>query len=171
MSPSNARYFSCNCVIDPHVKRQLKINDIAEIRANKIHNAQVIGAWGHEKLLFLEWDTRNLLAKARQMRLGEGDANAIHTYFMKMLSQNDGFFSLIDLDEKGRLKNVLWADLRSRAACCEFGNVITFDTTYLTNKYDMPFAPFVGVNHHGQSILLGSRLISNEDTWLFHMAI
>jgi hypothetical protein len=29
-------------------------------------------------------------------------------------------------------------------------------TTYLTNRYDMPFAPFVGVNHHGQSILLGA---------------
>ncbi|KAL2498627.1 Serine/threonine-protein kinase OXI1 [Abeliophyllum distichum] len=35
----------------------------------------------------------------------------------------------------------------------------------------MPFAPFVGVNHHGQSTLLGCGLISNEDTqtftWLF----
>jgi hypothetical protein len=55
-----------------------------------------------------------------------------------------------------------------------FGEVITFDTTYLmTNKYDMPVAPFVGVNHHGQSILLGCALLSNEDTktftWLFKM--
>ena len=31
----------------------------------------------------------------------------------------------------------------------------------------MPFAPFVGVNHHGQSILLGCRLISKEDTETF----
>ena len=35
----------------------------------------------------------------------------------------------------------------------------------------MPFAPFVGVNHHRQSILLGCGLISGEDTnifrWLF----
>ncbi|KAK1557300.1 hypothetical protein Q3G72_022043 [Acer saccharum] len=38
-------------------------------------------------------------------------------------------------------------------------------------RYGMPFAPFVGVNHHGQSILLGAGLISNEDAetfvWLF----
>jgi hypothetical protein len=27
----------------------------------------------------------------------------------------------------------------------------------------MPFAPFVGVNHHGQSMLLGCALLSNED--------
>ena len=49
----------------------------------------------------------------------------------------------------------------------EFGDVITFDTTYLTNKYDMPFALFVGVNHYGQSILFGCRLLSNEDTETF----
>ncbi|XP_038680907.1 protein FAR-RED IMPAIRED RESPONSE 1-like [Tripterygium wilfordii] len=134
MSPSKSRYFSCNRLINPHIKRQLEIDDIAGIRANKSHNAQVIGAGGHEKLLFLEQDTRNLLAKTRRLRLGEGDANAIQSYFSKMQSQNDGFFSLIDWDEKGRLKNVFWTDARSRAACRDFGDVITFDTTYLTNK-------------------------------------
>ncbi|KAI5339859.1 hypothetical protein L3X38_019132 [Prunus dulcis] len=74
-------------------------------------------------------------------------------------------------NQDGRLRNVFWADARSRAAYKEFGDVVMFDTTYLTNKYDMPFAPFVGVNHHGQSILLGCGLISSEDTdafiWLF----
>ena len=70
------------------------------------------------------------------------------------------------------ISNVFWADARSRAACAEFGDVVSFDTTYLTNKYDMPFAPFFGVNHHGQSILLGCGLLSAEDTetfvWLFN---
>ena len=36
----------------------------------------------------------------------------------------------------------------------------------------MLFAPFVRVDHHGQSTLVGCGLISNEDTetfiWLFH---
>ncbi|XP_041016256.1 protein FAR1-RELATED SEQUENCE 5-like [Juglans microcarpa x Juglans regia] len=62
-------------------------------------------------------------------------------------------------------------DARSRAAYESFGDVITFDTTYLTNMYKMPFAQFVGVNRHGQSILFGYGLISNEDAntfeWLF----
>ncbi|XP_042467357.1 protein FAR-RED IMPAIRED RESPONSE 1-like [Zingiber officinale] len=61
---------------------------------------------------------------------------------------------------------------RCRAAYDYFCDVVTFDTTYLTNSYDMPFAPFVGVNHHGQSILLGCGLISSENsatlTWLFN---
>ena len=40
------------------------------------------------------------------------------------------------------------------------GMFYVFYTTYLTNKYDMTFAPFVGVNHHDQSILLGCGLLS-----------
>ena len=56
-----------------------------------------------------------------------------------------------------------------------FGDVISFDTTYKTNKYSMPFAPFVGVNHHGQTILFGCALLEDEteksfirlfETWL-----
>ena len=73
------------------------------------------------------------------------------------------FFFSIDLDEYDRLKNVLWVDSRSRITYKYFEDVITFDTIYLTNKYDMSFAYFVGVNHHDQSILLGCRLISHED--------
>ncbi|XP_058004036.1 protein FAR1-RELATED SEQUENCE 5-like [Hevea brasiliensis] len=53
----------------------------------------------------------------------------------------------------------------------EFNDVVSFDTTYLVNRYKLPFATIVGVNHHGQSILLGCALISHEDVntfkWLF----
>ncbi|XP_004289345.1 PREDICTED: protein FAR1-RELATED SEQUENCE 5-like [Fragaria vesca subsp. vesca] len=52
-----------------------------------------------------------------------------------------------------------------------FGDVVTFDTTYRTNKYDMPFAPFTGVNHHWQSIQFGCALLQDETEtnflWLF----
>ena len=89
----------------------------------------------------------------------------------KCSKTTDPFFYVMDLDIEHRVRNIFWADARSRAAFAEFGDVVTFDTTYLVNKYDMPFAPFVGVNHHGQSVLLGCGLISREDTdtfvWLF----
>ncbi|XP_028085338.1 protein FAR-RED IMPAIRED RESPONSE 1-like [Camellia sinensis] len=88
-----------------------------------------------------------------------------------MQQQNSNFYSAIDLDEDGCMQNLFWADARSRAAYKTFGDVVSFDTTYLTNKYDMPFAPFVVVNHHGHSILFGCGLLSNENTntfvWLF----
>ncbi|KAF5470849.1 hypothetical protein F2P56_011337 [Juglans regia] len=153
------------------VKRVLDTNDLAGIRTNKSYRSLVVGAGGFENLLFLEKDCRNYIDKARHLRLGAGGAGALRDYFLRMQYKNPGFFYMMDIDDEGRLKNVFWADPHSRAAYQDFGDVVTFDTTYLTNRYGMPFAPFVGVNHHGQSILLGAGLISSEDTetfvWLF----
>ena len=153
------------------MKKRIEYNQKAGVRTNKSFNAFVVEAGGFEKLPFLKKDCRNHADKVKRLQLVEGEANAMQNYFLKMQADNSDFFYIIDLDKEGRLKNVFWADARSRMAFKEFGDVVTFDTTYLVNKYDMPFAPFVGVNHHGQSTLLGCGLISNEDTdtfiWLF----
>ncbi|KAF5477038.1 hypothetical protein F2P56_003717 [Juglans regia] len=155
LSPKKARFFRCNRQIDESVKRQLDINDKAGISMAKSFNSLVVKAGGFDKLPFVEKDARNYIDKARHLRLGKGGADALRQYFERMQYKNDGFYSMMDLDDNGRLKNVFWADARSREA---YG-------------YGMPFAPFVGVNHHGQSILFGAALISNEDTdtfvWLF----
>ncbi|XP_040988971.1 protein FAR1-RELATED SEQUENCE 5-like [Juglans microcarpa x Juglans regia] len=161
----------CNRAIDDSVKRQLDINDKAGIGMAKSFNALVVEAGGFEKLPFIEKDARNYIDKARHLILGKEGADALRGYFERMQYKNDRFYSSMDLDDEGRLKNVFWADACSRATYDYFGDVVTFDTTYLTKRYGMPFAPFVGVNHHGQSILLGAGLISSENTetfvWLF----
>ncbi|KAI8539742.1 hypothetical protein RHMOL_Rhmol09G0206400 [Rhododendron molle] len=158
-------------VLEEHVKRRLELNDKAGIKPGKTYNALQIEAGGHDKVPYSKKTCRNHLDKQRRLRLVEGDAEAMHRYFIKMQADNSDFFFSMDLNDESRLRNVFWADARSRAACKEFGDVVTFDTTYLLNKHHMPFAPFVGVNHHGQSILLGCGLISREDTksfsWLF----
>ena len=69
------------------------------------------------------------------------------------------------------ITNILWAYDRSISDYNLFGDVVCFDTTYKTNKYDRPFAPFVGVNHHKQTIVFGAALLYDETTesfeWLF----
>ncbi|XP_062171073.1 protein FAR1-RELATED SEQUENCE 5-like [Alnus glutinosa] len=171
LSPGKARFFRSNKKISDVAKRRLELNDRAGIRFCKNFNSLVVESGGFENLSFGERDCRNYINKARELNLGKGGAQALCDYFRRMQKQNSGFYYVIDVDDDCRLRNVFWADARSRAAYDFFGDVITFDTTYLTNKYDMPFAPFVGVNHHGQSILLGAGLISREDTdtfvWLF----
>ncbi|KAG2670589.1 hypothetical protein I3760_14G092800 [Carya illinoinensis] len=153
LSPKKSRFFRCNREVSDAVKRS--------------YGSLVVGAGGFENLPFLEKDCRNYIDKARHLRLGAGGAGALQQYFLRMQYKNFGFFYMMDIDDDGRLKNAFWADPRSRAAYQYFGDVVTFDTTYLTNRYGMPFAPFVGVNHHGQSILLGAGLISSEDTETF----
>lgn len=69
----------------------------------------------------------------------------------------------MDLDEDCHLRNIFWADAKSKVTSKEFGDVITFDLTYLTNKYYMSFYGFIEVNHHCQSTLFGFGFISRED--------
>ncbi|RYR62542.1 hypothetical protein Ahy_A04g020210 [Arachis hypogaea] len=63
------------------------------------------------------------------------------------------------------------ANARSRVACEYFGDIVSFNTTYNTNRFNLVFCSFVGVNHHAQSTFLGCALIKNEDIqsfkWLF----
>ncbi|KAG7994548.1 hypothetical protein I3843_01G062800 [Carya illinoinensis] len=173
VSPQKSRFFRSHKHLDEYSQRMLDLNDRAGIRMNKNFNALVVdaGGGGFENLDFQEKDYRNFIDKARKLRLGKGGGEALTEYFKRMRLQNDGFTYMTDVDEELRLRNVFWVDARSRAAYEYFGDVITFDTTYLTNRYGIPFAPFVGVNHHGQSILLGAGLLSSEDTstfvWLF----
>ncbi|XP_021758346.1 protein FAR-RED IMPAIRED RESPONSE 1-like [Chenopodium quinoa] len=116
-------------------------------------------------------DMQHEVYKARRLKMVGGDSAAMMSYFEYMMADNQNFFHVNHLDENGRLKDVLWVDARSRAAYEYFGDVVCFDATYLTNDYELPFANFVGVNHHGQSILLGCALVSHEDSdtfrWIF----
>ncbi|KAF5481759.1 hypothetical protein F2P56_002387 [Juglans regia] len=149
LSPQKSCFFRCNRKVSENVKRVLDTNDLTGIRMNKSFGSLVVGAGGFENLPFLEKDCHNYIDKARHLRLGAGGAGALRDYFCRTQYKNPKFFTLMDLDDDGRLKNVFWANPRSRAAYQDFGNVVTFDTTYLTNRYRMPFAPFVGINHHG----------------------
>ncbi|XP_010250207.1 PREDICTED: protein FAR1-RELATED SEQUENCE 6 [Nelumbo nucifera] len=114
---------------------------------------------------------KNYADQCNRLKLKEGDAQAIYNYFSHMQLTNPSFFYLIDVSDEGCLRNVFWADARSRAAYVYFGDVVAFDTMYLTKKYDIPFVSFLGVNHHGQTVLLGCGLLANDEVesfiWLF----
>jgi hypothetical protein len=53
-----------------------------------------------------------------------------------------------------------------------FRDVLSFDTTYNTNKYKLIFATFCGVNHHKKIIIFANALLMNESkqffAWLFN---
>lgn len=106
----------------------------------------------------------------RKRTLGR-DAQNLLSYFKKMQAENPGFYYAIQLDEENRMTNVFWADARSRNAYNFFGDTVIFDTMYRPNQYQVPFAPFTGVNHHGQMVLFGCALLLDESessfTWLF----
>ncbi|KAF5449781.1 hypothetical protein F2P56_030193 [Juglans regia] len=163
LGPQKSRLFPCNREVSESIKKVLDTNDQVGIRMNQSFTALVQEAGGFENLSFND--------NARHLRLEKCGIGGLREYFARMQYKNDGFFSLMDIYDDGRLRNVCLAYSQSRAAYKYFGDAVTFNTTYLTNRYGMSFAPFVGVNHYGQSILLGARLISSQDTemftWLF----
>ncbi|XP_021763792.1 protein FAR-RED IMPAIRED RESPONSE 1-like [Chenopodium quinoa] len=152
-------------------KGKKKLMDFYEqgVPISQIHGCMVIERNGNMALTVK--DLQHEVYKARRLKMVGGDSVAVMEYFEKIQSGNQIFFHAQCLDEEGRLKNVLWVDARSRVAYEDFGDAVCFDATYLTNEYELPFANFVGVNHHGQSLSLGCALVSHEDcdtfAWIF----
>ncbi|KAH6783387.1 hypothetical protein C2S52_008346 [Perilla frutescens var. hirtella] len=76
-----------------------------------------------------------------------------------------------EVDQQDQLKSLFWADPISRRNYCAFGDVVSFDATYGTNKYNMIFAPFTGKDNHGKCVTLGAALMTGESiesyAWVF----
>ncbi|KAF5447954.1 hypothetical protein F2P56_033464 [Juglans regia] len=107
-------------------------------------------------------DVENYLGSQRRKIFEEGDAQRLYSYFLDRQNKEPGFVFSMQVDNDGCMGSCFWADARSRAAYQYFGDVVTFDATYLTNIYKMPFVPFSGVNHHHQTIMFGCALLVNE---------
>jgi len=167
MSPTKSRLFRGNKRISLHAKRVVDINNDAGVQINNTFRSFVSAANGYDNTKFVEQDLRNYVAKSRRALGKEEDGKALLNHFYHMRELNPQFYFDIDLDDDNRIRHVFMADAGSRATWDSFGNVLCLGTTYLTNKYDMPFAPFLVVNHHGKSILLGCGLLSSEDTDAF----
>ncbi|CAH2036493.1 unnamed protein product [Thlaspi arvense] len=102
------------------------------------------------------------------LSLRRGDSAAIYHYFCRMQLTNPNFFYLMDVNDEGQLRNVFWADAFSRVSCSYFGDVVFIDNTYISGKFEIPLVTFVGVNHHGQTTMLGCGLLAGETIESYH---
>ncbi|CAN4112643.1 unnamed protein product [Withania somnifera] len=136
----------------------------------RIMSALIKEYGGISKVGFTEVDCRNYMRNNRQRSL-EGDIQILLDYLKQMNIQNHGFFYAVQGDDDQCTGNVFWADSKARTNYNYFGDTVTFDTTYRSNRYRLPFAPFTGVNHHGQPVLFGCAFLINESEasfiWLF----
>lgn len=120
--------------------------------------------------MFLK-DVENYIEKEMSCRLGNGDVVALNNMLVKIQQTSSNFFSAIDTDENGKIRNIFWVDGRSRATYKDFHDGMSFESMYLLNKYNMPFPAFVGANHHMQSILISYAFVSDQEVknceWVF----
>jgi len=99
------------------------------------------------------------------------DMNKVIHYFMKRAAEDSTFFYKLHVDEENKVKSIYWREGISLKWYAEYGDFLSFDTTYMTNRYNLPVAPIVGISGHGHTIIFGCAFISDETTetfkWLF----
>lgn len=173
-TPSKKRHLRSHKYISIEDREDIRLLSKQNVGSTQMREYLADKAGGRTNLHYSKKDINNQLASTKRKLVGV-DVNAMLDYFQRRQQVDQDFFFAIEPDEDNAAQNIFWIDGRSRRAYKEFGDVVTFDTTYQTNKYSMPMAPFLGVNHHRQTIFFGCALIRNEkkttfvwllETWL-----
>ncbi|XP_074305488.1 protein FAR1-RELATED SEQUENCE 8-like [Silene latifolia] len=171
VDPANSRHMVRYRLWDEYFKRRAMMNDEAGISITKNFYTLVREVCGHANLPIKERDLRNMINQEQRRNRIKGDANALEERFIKLREIDLDLYYSLQKDEEGKLLNVFWADGRCRGMAKVFADAVSYDSTFLCNRYKMPFTPFIGVNHHGITVVLASALISHEDvisfTWVF----
>lgn len=171
VSPEFKRFYKSHKKMIVAAEQAQQYEPVTEVHTIRLYRSSIVDRACNGISKFEERDGRQLIDQPKHLQLREGDAHAVYNYFCRMKLTNPGFFYLMDLDDEGHLRNVFWADFRSRCAYNYFCDTIAIDTTCLTYKYEIPLVSFVGVNHHGQSVLLGCGFLGHESveyfSWMF----
>ncbi|CAK9170378.1 unnamed protein product [Ilex paraguariensis] len=171
VNPEVKRFYKSHKKMILAAKKAQHTEPVKEVHTIKLYQTSIVDAGCNGNSKDDERDGINPVDHSKHLELREGDAYAVYNYFCRMKLTNPNFFYLMDLDDEGRLRNVFWADARSRAAYNYFSDTIVIDTSSLANKYEIPLIYFVGVNHHGQSVLLGCGFLGHESVeyfvWMF----
>ncbi|XP_060190807.1 protein FAR1-RELATED SEQUENCE 5-like [Lycium barbarum] len=114
-------------------------------------------AGGRVNLGYTKLDQKNYLGTKRQKAMRQGEAGVLLECFEKKRIDDPSFFSAADS------KMIIDYEI--------FGDVLSFDTTYQTNREHRPLASFVGLNNHRKMVVFVGALMYDETSesfqWLF----
>ncbi|XP_045827823.1 protein FAR1-RELATED SEQUENCE 5-like isoform X1 [Trifolium pratense] len=162
------------------VYRNLSESDRAQVdglQSHGIRTCHIMGYMvaqkgGYTGVGFTKKDLYNYFDKKMRSAVKDGDVSAALNYLNVKSSTDPMLYAEYSVDGNGRMKTLFWADGTSRSDYFCFGDVVAFDTTYGKNKYNYPLVIFSGCNHHLQSVIFASALVSDETTetykWLLN---
>ncbi|GJU91271.1 FAR1-related sequence 5-like protein [Tanacetum coccineum] len=127
---------------------------------------------GHNHPLVAEKDmiymksSRDLGYTKQHFLFQSSNANFGPSTGFRLLKQICGRFDrvgaiVVDCDDD-KLVGLFWADEQAIRDYAVFGDIVSFDATFRSNKYKMVFVPFTGINHHNRCITFASGLLSDE---------
>ncbi|KAG4949956.1 hypothetical protein JHK86_043195 [Glycine max] len=115
---------------------------------------------GYDKVGFIRKDIYN--QKVRMRKQHTSDASGALKYLHNLRKKDPVMYVSYTVDEGSRLQWLFWCDAESQLLYEVFGDVLIFDATYKKNKYLCPFVVFSGVNHHNQTIVYGTAIMTDE---------
>lgn len=136
--------------------------------AHELASRQVGGSFN---LSYTRLDHKNYLRTKREREMAYGEAGSMLKYFQDKITENHSFQYTLLMDCEEKITNVFWADAKMLVDYAHFGDVVTFDTTFGTNKESRSFGVFVGFNHFRETVIFGAVLLYSETyesfKWLF----
>ncbi|CAL4934499.1 unnamed protein product [Urochloa decumbens] len=153
---------------------QMSRDLVMHLRGNNVQISRVCSIIGSMHgpagyVPFSRQSMRSLCGRLAQESI-HGDMEKTVEMFHSIRTADPGLVVKVDADEHGRIRSLFWAHGSGKTNYASFGDVVTFDTTYQTNLYNLPFGLFVGVNHHFQSVVFGAVLLTEETTEAFRWA-
>ncbi|KAF5960661.1 hypothetical protein HYC85_001870 [Camellia sinensis] len=149
----------------------IDIADETEISLKASHDLISAIAGAKEFVGFTREDQKTYLRAKRQRNLQYGEAGSLLRYFQQQVAENPYFYYAIQLDVDEMITNIFWADHQMITDYGLFGDAVSFDTTFRTNKEYCPLALFSGFNHFRMIVIFGAALLYDETAesfeWLF----
>jgi len=136
--------------------------EIAGVRKHQIMNILEMQYGGYDKVRCISRDIYNFCYRYKLGTIAKGDAQTVIRHMVARQERDTDFFFKYMIDGEGHLKHLFWSDTQSRLDYEAFGDVVVFYSTYRTNRYNLPFVPFVGLNHHRSTVVFGCGILSNE---------
>ncbi|XP_019197164.1 PREDICTED: protein FAR1-RELATED SEQUENCE 5-like [Ipomoea nil] len=77
-----------------------------------------------------------------------GDVQMVISNYLELKTECADMYFEYEVNTNDQLARVFWADGMARKNYGAFGDVVSFDATYKTNRYHLVFVPFTGVDNH-----------------------
>ncbi|XP_015947324.1 protein FAR-RED IMPAIRED RESPONSE 1-like [Arachis duranensis] len=159
------------CFVDDHnhgLDRNMSDVDIAHmnnlrevgISIPKVYQSFAMQVGGFNLVRFTKQDMHNEVRKQRALQ--EGDVNATLRIFECVARDDKRLFWRYEVGDGDRMCDMIWSDGRSQEDYQVFGDVLAFNTTYGRNKYNLQVIVLFEVNHHNQTCVFATVMISCE---------
>ncbi|XP_015694309.1 protein FAR1-RELATED SEQUENCE 8-like [Oryza brachyantha] len=143
MSKSNeTRFFRSHKYMSNEEKMLIRTLNSCNISTRKMMSILSFLRGGLTALPFTKKDVSNLRTSIKR-EASTNDMMQVLKFFEKKQGEDPGFSYSFDLAEDGKVRSMFWSDTKCMEYYRNYGDCVSFDTTYMTNRYNLPFAPFI----------------------------